>query len=620
MKCWKTLKILLLLGTFSFGLIFLLLFKNFSLISAFSFNQTQINLEEFQKEGEKLLEEILSYYKKGNYGKVKALAEKLPSSFILRPEENLILMESFLKVGDPEKSLLLANKVITVKRGTREACLAESFSIKALLVLERFPEAQVRITKFLDSYCEEDLKTEMRMWDKFLKKYSWERWSSEEIELWKKTGLDIYKWRILYLIQKKQLEKAEKEISYYLNVSGRYSEGEELFFKLAEAYFKIGKRDQAKKFYELVITEWDATPSALFSKFRLYQIVYERTPIKKLLPHQTIKDLLFYISQIKSKYPEEDIAEEAHLLEIKIYSEEKDYEKAYLTSSEFINKYKKSIFLSEVWQSFCQNFAQYLNLKIEKEELIEVFDLERKNKEYIEKSKCGEVYYLIGNIFWNYQILTLASQFYLKSWDQGISKNLEPTLYFRLAFLAKETGEEEIFKNLFKIIENKYVSLLKEEPLYTYLKFFYELEKNVFLAEKYLLELINSSVDQRLKEKALVKMWERFLFLKKYEKALDYLNNPYFPLQVENLIILLSETFEYNPKLFPKVLELAKKKFPNHPQIKWLEAYFLEREGEIEKALALWKELTESSGLEAELAKSYQRWQELVEKSRKIAF
>ncbi|MCX8041697.1 MAG: hypothetical protein N3A56_04300 [Thermodesulfobacteriaceae bacterium] len=613
------------IGCFYLGVLLILgagffLFTKSLLLSFPLANRTTLELEDLQRKNERILEEILASYQKGNYERVKNLAKKLSPYFILRAEENLILAESFLKTGEPDKTLILANKVVTVKRGTREACLAESLSIKALLVLEKFSEAQGKISKFLESYCEEDLKSEIAVFEKFLKKYPWEKWSPEEIKIWTKSGLEIYKLRALYLIQKNQLERAEKEISYYLNLSGKYLEGEELFFKLAEGYFKIGKRDQAKRFYELLITEWDLTKSALFSKFRLYQIVYERAPIKKLLPSQTVRDLLFYISQIKSKYSEEEIAEEAHLVETRVFTEEKEPEKAYLSAVEFINKYGESKFLPEVLQTYCKNFSQFLNSKIVKSELIEVFNLEKLNKEYIERSKCGEVYYSIGEIFWNYGVLNSASYTYIKAWEQGISKDLEPFLYFKLAFLAKETGEEEIFKDLLRLIEKRYFSLFKEDPLYTYLKFFYELENNLPSAERFLSKLINSSLKLELKRKALVSIWHRCIILKNYEKALEYLQNPYFPLQPENFIVLLSETLENKPKLFPKVLEKAKEKYPENVHLKWIEAYFLEREGKIEKALSLWKDLAENLGLEGELAKSYNKWQELVEKSRKISF
>ncbi len=583
-------------------------------------NQTQLEPESVQKKNEKIVEEILSFYQKGDYEKVKKLSGKLSPYFILKPEENLILAESFLKSGDPEKALIFANKVSTVKRRTREACVAEVISIKALIVLERFLEAQNKVFKFLESYCEEDLKIELKMFENFLKRRPLENWSSEELKFWLKSGVEIHKLRALYFIQKNQLEKAEREILHYLNLSGKYLEGEDLFFKLAEAYFKVGKRNEAKKFYELIITEWDMTKSALFSKFRLYQIAYEKAPIKKLLPSQTIKDLLFYISQIKNKYSEEGIAEEAHFLEIKVFSEEKEYEKAYLSAIEFINKYSESKFLSEVLKAYCKNFSEFLNLKVNKGELIEVFNLENQNKRYIEDSKCGNAYYYIGNIFWNYKLPILASYYYIKAWEREVNKDIESSLVFKLAFLAKETGEEEIFRELFRLVEKKYFAIFKENPDYFYLKFFYEVDVNISSAEKFLSYLINSSANHELKKAVLVTFWKKLVTLRNYEKALEYLQNPYFPVQPENFIVLLSETFENRPKLFLKILETAKKRYPEHIFIKWIEAYFLEREGNVGNASAIWKNLAETSGLEGELARNYTKWQELVEKSRKVVF
>jgi len=108
--------------------------------------------------------------------------------------------------------------------------------------------------------------------------------------------------------------------------------------------------------------------------------------------------------------------------------------------------------------------------------------------------------------------------------------------------------------------------------------------------------------------------------LKKYNKALKYTNNPFFKAKAEDYIILLVETFYTDKPLFEKTLKIAKNKFPKNSKIKWLEAYYLERKGNIKASAKIWKDLTKGNSLENELAKSYEKMKNLVERTYQIVF
>ena len=88
-----------------------------------------------------------------------------------------------------------------------------------------------------------------------------------------------------------------------------------------------------------------------------------------------------------------------------------------------------------------------------------------------------------------------------------------------------------------------------------------------------------------------------------------------FSLQVNFSVFLLPILFG-----FEKTLKIAKNKFPENSKIKWLEAYYLEKKGNIKASAKIWKDLIKGNSLENELAKSYEKMKDLVERTYQIVF
>jgi len=79
------------------------------------------------------------------------------------------------------------------------------------------------------------------------------------------------------------------------------------------------------------------------------------------------------------------------------------------------------------------------------------------------------------------------------------------------------------------------------------------------------------------------------LELNKIEKAIKYTKNKYFNPKSEDYILLLTKTFSKSKKLFEIILESAKRKYPENLEIKWLEAYYLEKKEILEMQISYGK-------------------------------
>ena len=592
-------------------------FDIFLLIS----NETKKKKKEAEiKKAEKIIGQIKKAYANKNYEKVIELLNKLPPDFSLTPEENLIISKSFLKSGFPEKAIEFSKKVISVKRGTHEACIANLIKNKAFIVKGEYKKAKKEIENFLDSYCDKNLKKEAEVLLYFIKALPEDKLKEIDKSLIKKIFGEIYKFRGLYFLKRGKLKKAKEDFFIYINVYGTYKEAPELIYKLAEAHFKKKEKKKAKIFYELIITEWDGTKEALFSKFRLYQIAYEKILIKELIPKKTKQDLISFITLIKSRYPEEKIAEEASFMGIKVYFEDKNYLLARKNAIEFLKTFEKSPFIKTVKNYYCKSVNFLFKENYKKRNLFLIFKIEKEDKKIFEKTKCGEVYYTLGNIYLNYNFYTKASYCFIKAYELENNKNFLSKILLKLGWLALETENKKLFNDIFTVLTKKYNRNLKQDPYYFYLKAFYEMQKDLKKGEYYLNLTLNSSLPEKFKEKLLRYFRDKALALKKYNKALKYTNNPFFKAKAEDYIILLVETFYTDKPLFEKTLKIAKNKFPENSKIKWLEAYYLERKGNIKASAKIWKDLTKGNSLENELAKSYKKMKDLVERTYQIVF
>ncbi|PMP97349.1 MAG: hypothetical protein C0169_03260, partial [Thermodesulfobacterium geofontis] len=430
---------------------------------------------------------------------------------------------------------------------------------------------------------------------------------------------ELYKLRGFYFIRKGELKKAEDDFFTFINVYGSYKEAPELIYQLAEAYFKKDE-ERAKIFYELIITNWDGTKEALFSKFRLYQIAYEKVLIKELLPEKTKQDLISFATLIKSKYPEEKIAEEASFIIVKVSFENKNYFLARKNAIEFLRTYERSSLIETVKTYYCESISSLFKEGLEKKNLSLIVKLEGEDKDLFKKTKCGEAYYTLGDIYLDYNFYTKASYCFIKAYELGGKKDFIPKVLLKLGLLALEDRDIDLFNQIFIFLEKNRYGELKKDPYYFYLKAFYEAQKNLGSGEYYLNLAINSSLPEKFKEKLLKYFRDRALYLRQYYKALAYTNNPFFGAKADDYVLLLLETLFADKTVFEKTLEYAKEKFPDNLKIKWLEAYYLEKQGNIKASTEMWKDLTKGDSLESEIAKSYEKMRNIIERIHKAIF
>jgi len=584
-------------------------------------NETKEKIKEEEiKKAEELVKQIKNTYNKRLYEKVEELLKDLPPDFSLTPEENLIVAESLLKSGSPEKAIDFSEKVISVKKGTTEACVANLIKNKALIIKGNYKEAKINLKAFLESYCEEALKNEAKVLLYFMKELSSDEFKKIDKNLAKRVLGELYKLRGFYFVKKGELKKAEDDFFTFINVYGTYKEAPELIYKLADAYFNKGEREKAKAYYELIITNWDGTKEALFSKFRLYQMAYEKILIKELVPEKTIQDLISFATLIKSKYPEEKIAEEASFTIIKVNFENKNYLSAKKSAIEFLKAYEKSSLAEMVKNYYCESMGFLFEEDLKKGNISSIVKSEKEDKEFLEKTRCGKAYYALGDVYFNYNFYSKATYCYIKAYELGGSKELISKILLKLGLMALETENMDIFDDIFTLLEKEKTEEIKNDPYYFYLKAFYELRKNFKNGEYYLNLAINSSLPENFKEKLLRYFRDRALFLREYNKALAYTLNPFFKAKAEDYILLLLETFYNDKTTFEKTLEYAKSKFPENSKIKWLEVYYLEKKGNIKDSEKLWEELTKGDSLENELAKSYEKMREFIERTHQTIF
>jgi len=307
-------------------------------------------------------------------------------------------------------------------------------------------------------------------------------------------------------------------------------------------------------------------------------------------------------------------------LETQIYFEEKNYEKAYNSIIYFLDHYKKSPYLPQIYKFYCKVIYQFLENFYRRGEIEKILNIEKKEKQRLRIASCGDIFYWLGDFYLNYNFYTLASYYFIEAQENNLKSKLRAKSFLKITFLAWETGEKNIFYELFEFLEKKYGKLLKNEPIYLYVKAIFEVNKNFKKAEKILYAALRSNLSDTYKSILLRIFRNKALELNKIEKAIKYTKNKYFNPEPEDYILLLTKTFSKNKELFEIILESAKRKYPDNLEIKWLEAYYLEKKGDIRNADKLWEEMSEGNYYANELAKSYKKMKEFIQKSQKLVF
>ncbi len=548
------------------------------------------------------------------------LSKKIPSGFPLRGKENLMIAKSYLFVGEPKKAVDYLTRVIYLRRGTREACLAHLMLAEVDILLNQTKKAVQELKNLLYSYCAKDIKDRTLALLYYLKKIRYSTLKIAGPEEVKKAISEMYELKGIYFLKRGKLKQAEGSFFSYIDFGGNYKKAAKLFFDLAEKYFAKGNRAKAKLFYKLIITKWEGTTQSLLSKFRLYQIAYEEILIKELVPPVTKRNLLFYISVVKMKFPHTKLVEDASYLETKIYFEDGKYDKARKSAVYFMKNFPKSKRVSEVKKIYCTCVTTLLKNYLENHKLEEAISFEKEEDPWIKESSCGKVFFIMGNLFFKYKLYPKAVYEFIKAWENTISPQDEKELFLKLCFLAVEENDTALAKDLLNVLEKQYKNKIKNNFLYFYIKAYFELKKDIAKAEVYLKGVLSSKIDDYFKFKLLRLFWEQAMKLKLYDKALTYLKNPYFKADLQDYIVMLIATFNENRGVFLKVLKIAEKKYPENSRIKWISAYFMEKNGNIKLSSKIWKSILNGTFYENELARSYEKMRKLVEEAHKLVF
>jgi len=562
-------------------------------------------------------EEIKRAYAVGDWEGVVKIIEKMGPFVKLSAEEFLMGAKAYLFSGNPEKALDFAERARTLRRGTSLFCEGGLIKAKAYMSLGKKDLALKELKALEESFCKEEFSEEIKL----LKAYIEERFT-EEVDPKRLKALlqEVLLTRFNFLIKNKKFSEAEALAFEYLNLTGDYRRGKDFFFKLAEAYFREGKVKEAKKYYQLIITEWDLTKEATISKFRLYQIAYERAPIKELLPSKTLDDLLMFIQQIKNKYRDDQVLlEEATFLESDVNFFRKNWERVRSLSKEFFKSFPESRFLPKVKEYYCKASTSLVPLYFLQGNLKTLSEMAEGERDSLYETGCGDFYYALGKEFFTYKAFGKSLDYLISAYFLKVSQENKQDLLLKLAYLCDFYQEKEAFELLFKTLEREEKSL-QNVPLYAYLKGKALLNRDFEKAISFLKELKNQgTLNEALLKELYFQAFLKAITLKRYGKARELLKEPYLD-EERPYLLLLSETFERDPKLFAELLKEAKTRFPKSKEVAFFEAYYLEKKGEIKKAEALFGNLTKSEGIFQEISKTQKRLEELMERAENLLY
>ncbi|MCX7612623.1 MAG: hypothetical protein N2Z40_00145 [Caldimicrobium sp.] len=575
------------------------------------------NASKASPEQERLIHELDNAYKIKDYESVVKIYQSLSPQISLSAEEFLKIAESLFRTGEPKKAIDLAERAVGLRRGTEIACKGRLLKSKALFLLGKERDAVHEIKVMSDDFCKELLIEELRALRVVYLRSKEER---PDPKILKALTEELLASQISFQLKSGKFKEAENTIYDYLNLTGEYKKGKDYFFKLAELYMAKNEVNQAKRFYQLIITEWDHTREAFFSKFRLYQIAYDRAPVKDLLPAKTVEDLLLYITQIKTKYPKETIAEEASFLGIRIYSDKRNWEKVRERAKEFFKSYPDSLYKSKALEFYCKASESLVPLKFLKGEVSDITKIVEEDGDYLREARCGKFYYLLGSEFFKYKLWSLGLHYLLLAYELGVTREYQPDLYLKLAYLADERGNLDLFQILINYLEKKWGKDLKDSPEYLYLQTKKNLRHNLESGLRFLEVTMKKPLRSTFKEELFDMAFYKSLQSKRYSQAYLLIKTYQDMAKFDHHLGLLLETFTSDPRLFEEILKESQKKFPNNPSLMWLEAYHLERRGELKRTPEIWEKLRDKQGIAGEVAKGYQTFRDLVDRAQNLVY
>ncbi len=427
---------------------------------------------------------------------------------------------------------------------------------------------------------------------------------------------EIIKELALYHLKQGNLKQAEEEIYDYLNYSGREKEAPPLLWALGEVYFNQKKYREARRIFELILTSWPSAPQALFAKFRLYEMRYLFEEKIGRFDPQTRQILLNVIKALKKDYPKAPITEEAHALEIEILLELKKIDECLKSAWAFLKKYPQSPFLPKIFPVLCKAsslFEQKLLGEKDYEEVILFFE---KHKPELEKAGCGLTFYWAAQAYLSLNLETQARLTLLKGVLLPLPDVWEKDFKLTLADLLIRNSEYDLSERFLKELREKYPEINKN-PYFLYLcGLLNEGEGKLIKALNFLEKAYHETATPEMKEKIRKDLLKVLISVGRYQEALVLLKEAKeVDLELGKALVTKALN-EEKYGLSQKALAFLLKKFPKDRELKWLEGLLLERQGEAEKALAIWQEMANGNDLYGRLASSLVKEEKLVEEAR----
>ncbi len=560
------------------------------------------------------------YFERNDYQKVLDLLRPLIKEADLPPRAYILLAASAEALGLYEDALTYVRFLKTKFPECPEICEGNLIAARIFLA-RKIPEKTKRLADMVFSSDKCKLEEKAKAISILLKAgESPEKFLAflEKNPSAKTRAPQILKTLALYHLKQGNIKKAEEEIFEYLNLSGQIKETPSLLFKLGEAYFSRKDYRAARRIFELIYTSWPQEPEGTYAKFRLYQMRYlfeEKIGIKR---PETRRFLLNLCRLLKKDYPNAPITEEAHAFEIKLLLEDKNIEACLKSVWDFLKKYPKSSYLSEVYPVLCRAASLWEQALLGEKRYQEIITFFAEHKNALTKASCAMSFYWAAQAYLKLGLDTKARLILLEGYFLPIPANWKADYLLSLCELLLK-GDKEAKSLSGKILE-KYAEkdeTAGENPYYRYLLGLYKESQGALVSAIPDFEFAyQKTQDPELKKDILHKILYLYVQVGRYEKALNLLKKAQKVDALLGKTLALKTLSEEKYSLCAQVLSFLQKKFPDDRELLWIKGLLLERQGEAETALALWQKLSQEKDLYGRLSSTLVKAQELVDAAR----
>ena len=434
---------------------------------------------------------------------------------------------------------------------------------------------------------------------------------------------EVVKALIFYYLRQGKLAQAEEEVFKYLNLSGHEKEAPVLIFQLAEAYFKQKNYRSARRLFALLNTTWPYRKEASFARFRLLEMRYIFEKKIGQPQEQTRKLLLAACKRLKKEYPDDPLIEEVHALECTLLLEGKMIQEALESAWSFLARYPKSSYRSQVLQVVCRAASLWEQKLLAQKAFPEAILFFREHSQTLREARCGLAFYRAAEAYLALNLRGEALVTLLAGYDLKLSQAWAPDYLLTLVDLLLERGQKDdlsLARRLLRKIQRQYPSAAKS-PYFAFLKGVLATKRGRYMeALRALASASKEAGDEALEKRAQEAYLKLLLRLGRYAEAFALAKKDPKAYQLELKDLARASIEEERWTLAQQVLSFLQEKFPEDPEVKWLLGTLYEKEGEGEKALAVWKELQGDQSLYGQFARDLLKAADLIEEARREVY